>query len=501
MKKILLPLAFLLFLGAGCGKGPSVDLRQVLAPIPAPPQETGITHEYEFVAKKTRIELKPGVSTEVWAYNGTVPGPEIRLKLGDRVKITLKNDLEEPTTIHWHGIRVPQAMDGVPMVSQEPVPPGGTFVYEFTPPDAGTYFYHSHVEVNEQVDRGLYGAFVVDPAEGMTLPDGVFALDDWLLDVKGGRLPTSASEDELDIDNALDVISAAAVGNSSGHAGHMMAGGAMMGGSQSAMMDHNMPAEINGRFGNVVTVNGKADGAVAPIRFARGERFIARFLNASNAMTHQLRASDGREFTIVAVDGVLLDKPFITDHLVFPPAKRFDVAIEAQDGKSWAFEGGKGNRSIRIPVEVKSEVGAALALPSGKRAGIPDLSAAKPHATFTVSADDMMRATTWQLNGRAFDMHGENPLMATFELGTWVKLRFENASMMAHTMHIHGHFMYVIARNGQRIAAGTSEDTVVVRPMEMVEVAMLADNLGDWVVHCHNLDHEEHGLMAKFNVE
>lgn len=498
MKMLFLPLVLIVLVGTGCNKPQFRNTSQTLTPLPAPPYETGIIHEYSFTAKKARLELKPGLTTEVWSYNGVVPGPEIRLKLGDRVKITLKNDLDSPTTIHWHGLRIPQAMDGVPMVSQDPIPPGGTFVYEFTPPDAGTFFYHSHVDTDEQVDRGLYGAFIIEPVEGMPMRDGVIAFDDWLLDTKGARLPTTSSEEELPIDNALDVVSAATTGGESGHAGHTMGGGMMMSGG---MMDHDMPDEINGRFGNIVTVNGKANGVVAPITIAKGERFLARFLNASNAMTHELRASDGRKFTIVAVDGTNLEKPFITDHLVLPPAKRFDVIIEATDGKSWALEGGKGKRAMRIPIEVKGEQNTIGEITPGARVDMPDLEYVKPDAVFTIATDDMMNATTWLLNGRAFDMHGENPTVATFKRGTWVKLRFANTSMMAHTMHTHGSFMHVISRNGQRVSTSTSEDTIVVRPMETVDVAMLADNPGDWVLHCHNLDHEEHGLMAMFKVE
>lgn len=487
------------------GRWPRVaPIASVSDQVPRPAvQETGIVKEYALRAEKSTIELRPGLKTEVFAYNAQVPGPEIRLMLGDRVKVTLKNDLDEPTTIHWHGIRVPAAMDGVPMVSQEPVPPGGTFVYEFVPPDAGTYFYHSHVDVDDQVDRGLYGAFVVEPSGALDLRDGVFALDDWLLDAKGVRLPTSSSEPELDIDNTLDVVSEAALGRVAANGGHMMMGGGMMigGMSGSGMMDHSMPDAINGRFGNVMTVNGKAGTAVTPIRVARGERFLARFLNASNAMTHELRSSDGRPLAVVAVDGVLLAQPFVTDRLILPPAKRFDVVIEAKDDVDWALEGGTGVRSIRIPVEVDGETTKVAAIPAGMSATIPDLGAARPDATFTVSTDRMMNATTWLLNGRPFDMDGENPTVANFKRGDWVKLRFVNQSPMAHTMHVHGHFMYVIARNGQRVTAATSEDTVVVRAMETVEVVMLADNPGDWVVHCHNLEHEEHGLMAKFRVE
>lgn len=490
-------------MGIGCAKTPETVVRDASAPVPTPPKETGNVVEYSLIAKKTTIELKTGLSTEAWAYNEAVPGPEIRARLGDQVKITFKNELDEPSTIHWHGIRVPAAMDGVPMVSQKPVPPGGAFTYEFTPPDAGTYFYHSHVRIDEQVDRGLYGAFVVEPFENATMRDGVFALDDWLLDAKGARLPTSASEPELAIDNALDVVSEAATAPSGAHAGHMMADGSMMMGGMGGggMMNHMIPAEINGRFGNVMTVNGRANGSVAPITLAKGERFLARFLNASSAMTHELKTSDGRPLAIVAVDGIALAKPHVTDRLILPPAKRFDVVLEAADGKDWALEGGSGKRAIRIPINVSGESETSAMPPTGAVQAVPDLSAAKPDATFKVATDSMMNATSWVVNGRPYDMEGENPVLATFARGTWVKMRFENASPMAHTMHVHGHFMRVMARNDRRVDANTSEDTIVLRPMETMDVVMLADNPGDWVMHCHNLEHEEHGLMANFKVD
>ena len=128
--------------------------------------------------------------TGVFHYNRRVPGPEIRIRRGDRLRVTVNNSLDQETTVHWHGIRLPNAMDGVPHLTQPPIPPGGTFVYEFEPPDAGTYWYHPHVNSSEQVGRGLYGALIVEEAEAED-PDAaarsfdretVWILDDWRLD-------------------------------------------------------------------------------------------------------------------------------------------------------------------------------------------------------------------------------------------------------------------------------------------------------------------------------
>jgi FtsP/CotA-like multicopper oxidase with cupredoxin domain len=107
---------------------------------------------------------------KVWAYNGQVPGPVLRVRLGETLRVHFTNNLPEETTIHWHGVRLPNAMDGVPGVTQPPVPPAGEFVYEFTPKDAGTFWFHPHVRASEQVERGLYGVLVVEDAS-----PGVFA--------------------------------------------------------------------------------------------------------------------------------------------------------------------------------------------------------------------------------------------------------------------------------------------------------------------------------------
>ncbi|MGH2554608.1 MAG: multicopper oxidase family protein, partial [Actinomycetota bacterium] len=120
---------------------------------------------FELMAMPVEWEVAPGQVVTAWAYNGQVPGPEIRVERGDRVRVILTNHLTEPTTIHWHGVTVPNAMDGVPYVTQDPVMAGETFTYEFTVVDRpGTYLYHSHFNSTEQVNRGLYGAFVVEPA-------------------------------------------------------------------------------------------------------------------------------------------------------------------------------------------------------------------------------------------------------------------------------------------------------------------------------------------------
>jgi FtsP/CotA-like multicopper oxidase with cupredoxin domain len=120
---------------------------------------------FELTAKKTKWETEPGKLVEAWAYNEQVPGPQIRVTEGDRVRIVLHNELPESTVIHFHGLELPNDMDGVPFITQPPVKPGKSFTYEFTVPNAGTHMYHSHHDSTRQVGLGLLGAFIVEPKE------------------------------------------------------------------------------------------------------------------------------------------------------------------------------------------------------------------------------------------------------------------------------------------------------------------------------------------------
>jgi FtsP/CotA-like multicopper oxidase with cupredoxin domain len=132
-----------------------------------PRMENGVK-VYDLTAEKLQWEVSPGQMVEAWAYNGQVPGPQIRVKEGDRVRVNLTNKLEESTAIHFHGLQVPIAMDGVPFITQPPVKPGESFKYEFTVPNAGSHMYHSHLNSSKQVPMGLLGAFIVEPRGGET---------------------------------------------------------------------------------------------------------------------------------------------------------------------------------------------------------------------------------------------------------------------------------------------------------------------------------------------
>ena len=148
--------------------------------------------EFKLTAAPARWPIvgKPHPETEVWCYGGRIPGPEIRVRQGEPVRIIVENKLEQDTTVHWHGIRLPIAMDGVPGLTQPPIRPGASFTYEFTSPDAGTFWYHPHANSLQQLGRGMAGALIVEEAEAVPVDrDMLWMLSDWRL--TSGAAPRS----------------------------------------------------------------------------------------------------------------------------------------------------------------------------------------------------------------------------------------------------------------------------------------------------------------------
>ncbi|HEY5700598.1 MAG TPA: multicopper oxidase domain-containing protein, partial [Gammaproteobacteria bacterium] len=204
---------------------------------------------------KFNIVGKEYPETAVWAYNGAVPGPLIRKRQGDRLRVRVDNRLDQPTTVHFHGVRMPNAMDGVPFVTQKPIGSNASFLYDFTLPDAGTYWYHPHLNSSEQVARGLAGPLVIEERNPIKVDrDLVWVLDDWLLDAS------------------------AAIAGGFGH-------------------PHDM--SHNGRIGNTVTINGRVPGELS---VRSGERIRLRLINVANARIFALRF-DGHAPKIIALDG------------------------------------------------------------------------------------------------------------------------------------------------------------------------------------------------------
>ncbi len=264
------------FLAAVAGVAASASMRSVRA---SAVDERRITA----TAGQTRFTGPDGPATSVWTYNGAVPGPLLRLRQGQPVRIVVENGLQEDTTVHWHGIRLPNAMDGVPGLTQPPIAPGASFTYEFTPPDAGTFWYHPHADSLVQLGRGLAGALIVEEREPIAVDrDMLWFLSDWRL--------------------THDARIAGGFGN---------------------MMD----AGMSGRVGNTVTLNGRVSDA-EPVR--AGERVRLRLVNGALARMMAL-GFEGHRPTIIAIDGQPCE-PHEPDggRLLLGPAMRIDVMLDMQ---------------------------------------------------------------------------------------------------------------------------------------------------------------------------
>src|SRR5437762_2020708 len=241
------------------------------------------TKEYRIAARPATVKLtgKGHPDTAVWASEGIVPGPELRIRQGEPVRITVVNKLDEDTTVHWHGIRLPNAMDGVPGLTQKPIRPGESFVYEFTPPDAGSLWYHPHADTLQQLGRGLAGALIVEESERVAVDrDLLWFIEDWRLDEEGRIAP--------------------------GFGNRMQAG-------------------MSGRIGSPVILNGRVPGRVS---MKSGEWVRVRVVNAPLARIVALRF-EGHEPVVVAYDGQPCDPhPPEGGRVVLGPAMRADLIID-----------------------------------------------------------------------------------------------------------------------------------------------------------------------------
>lgn len=249
-------------------------------------------------------EIAPGTTVPAYAYNGTVPGPELRFRPGDLVRVTLVNNLPEPTTIHWHGIAVPNGMDGVPGVTAPEVQSGGRFTYEFTAPEPGTYWYHPHFDSASQIARGLYGLLIVDLAAGqaadhqteVSLVIGEIGL--------GGR--------------TMEVPFRGMNGSGMGPG---MGGPGMGSGGTSSMMAGGL------------LINGKTGPAIPDVRVRRGERVLFRMVNTGN-MVHPMHVH-GMHWLVTGTDGYDLPAPYRKDTLPLNAGERYDALLDANNPGVW----------------------------------------------------------------------------------------------------------------------------------------------------------------------
>jgi len=430
--------------------------------------------EFHFSASPAKVSLGSGSEFTAWTYNGQVPGPEIRVKAGEVVRVVLRNYLTEGTTIHWHGIPLQNAMDGVPGITQPPVMPGESFVYEFEAEIPGSFLYHSHARY--QLDQGLYGALIVEPA-GTEEPydrEYTLVLEDWVMRDGGGTARTERRPPM-----------------------GMMHG--MMGRGRSSGPDRGPLWEP---VYDAYAVNGRIYPATESLTVTKGDRVKLRLINASSATIYHLTLS-GHTLRITHADGNPI-RPVETDVLRIGMGERYDVVFEADNPGHWllaAADTGLGEDRLRVPIVYKG-VNSNTAEPPRFHQGLrlasyPDFAArdadensgGDPDRVYNQVLGGGMHAEFWTINGRVY------PNAETLPVGQGerVRLVYGNRSMMPHPMHLHGHFFRVVNRSLPR-EQWVLKDTIIVDPMQRIDVEFTADNPGSWFHHCHNLYHMEAGM-------
>lgn len=430
----------------------------------------------ELKARPGRVQLAPPPypQTEIWGYDGTMPGPALRLGQGARVRKAFRNELPQVSSVHWHGIRIDNAMDGVPGLTQAAVAPGRGFDYDFVVPDAGTYWYHAHNRSTEQVARGLYGALIVEEPEAPDIDrEDVLILDDWLLD------PGTAQIDP-DFTSRHD----------RSHAG---------------------------RHGNFIATNGRYDQS---LNVKQHERLRLRLINAANARIFAL-ALAGLEGWIVALDGMPLPEPDpVAEGLILAPGQRADLVVDvtAEPGETAHLvrvEDRDGLSQAAFPVTGRAAAarrGVPRPLPPNPHMDIPDAEGAVT-ARLDMQGGAMGTLDSAILNGerrsfrqlvdanRFWSFNGtigmtDTPLVRVSK-GETLKLEIRNDTAFPHAMHLHGmHFREL----GKDAGPGPLRDTLLMLGGETRTIAFVAYNPGKWLFHCHMLSHAASGMMTWMEV-
>jgi FtsP/CotA-like multicopper oxidase with cupredoxin domain len=404
--------------------------------------------EVSLTAAATTVAYLDGRPAAAWAYNDSVPGPIIEAHKGDQIIVHFTNDLAEPTTIHWHGLRVPNDMDGAGRLAQ-PIPPGGRFDYRFVVPDAGLYWYHPHVRSEVEVDKGLYGAIVVtDPGEPAldAADERVLVLDDILVDPASGA-----------VDDRLDMR------------------GMMM-----------------GREGNLLLVNGQPSNRA--ITVAPGARTRLRLVNAATARFFSLRL-DGGTLVQIGTDGGLLPAPRALSSLLLTPGERADVMVETTTGatlRSIGYERAMGAGPGGEAALVRLVTSGAAVMPRPLPMGLRSIDVLAPTGRLGTSRlGERMAHHEWLFTINDTTFPNVPPVMAS--LGARPSWTISNESGMDHPFHLHGFFF-------QRRGVPEWKDTIDVPANSSIEIvvdlALRPGAAGDWMYHCHILEHAERGMMG-----
>ncbi|MGE7271975.1 multicopper oxidase family protein [Brevibacillus panacihumi] len=468
---------------------------------------------FTLTAKESMLMLDDNTMKNAWTYNGTVPGPQLRVKQGDTIKVVLNNELPEPVTIHWHGLPVPNNMDGIPGITQNAVKPKESFTYQFKVDVPGTYWYHSHQDGVNQVDKGLYGSIVVEPNESVPVDkDFTLVLDEWMQDDSMAEMHGGGSSDK----------NAGNSSNTSMDMSNMNHGNSNNSTMDMSNMDHGTmdmsgmsDAEMMPLMYTIFSANGKTGSAIQPLKVKEGEKVRIRLINAGY-LSHQMHLP-GHDFKIVTTDGQPINNPPIINGqlLNIAPGERYDIEFVANNPGNWLLDehsSNPGAKSLAVPIIYE---GSENETPKSDSGDMPliDMTKYGEAAKGNFSLDDKydieytMDLNTSMSNGNmAFTINGktfpDTPPLNVKE-GDLVKVKIVNNSPEdIHPMHLHGHFFQVLSKNGTPVSGSPLvKDTLNLLPGEEYVVAFKADNPGNWMFHCHDLGHASQGMMSEVKYE
>ena len=422
-------------------------------------------------AQPTQLQIGP-VSvgpTAVWAFNGQLPGPEIRVQQGTELRVAFANRLPEPSTIHWHGIRLPNAMDGVPGLTQPAVESGSDFQYAFRCPDAGTFWYHPHYNSSEQLGRGLVGALVVEEAQPIDVDQDLT----WVLS-------------DLRVDAAGQITNDFQSRHDAAHAG---------------------------RIGNVVLINGSIE---SDFLFPSAQRIRLRLIAASNARIFGLRFRGARPW-LVAIDGHPTPVSLLEEDLVLAPGQRADLILDIPGKGGLRIEDHFYGRQAYKLASLRVADTSAPAKPRGAPQALPANPVAPPvlgrsMRTLSMPIEGGARSPVarpdaiWRLHGQSVKEHthqhghGHHEPIFAMKRGETIRINLDNQTAWLHPMHFHGVVFQQIDEQTNALR-GPLRDTLLLQPGEKTSIALRGDEPGLWMIHCHVLEHQNSGLMGVFEVK
>ncbi|WP_408607696.1 multicopper oxidase family protein [Enterovibrio coralii] len=422
---------------------------------------------YDLTAEETTAEFIPGFQTQCMGFDGQIPAPTIRCRQGEQVTINFTNKLKEPTTIHWHGLRIPIEMDGVPFLSQPPIMPGETFVYQFTPPDAGTFWYHPHVNSVVQLGKGLVGAIVIEESTPVVFDEEhVLLVKNYNINAKGEWKPLSIPR----------------------YAARM------------------------GTPGEWGTVNGVNEPTY---KLKENATTRLRVANVDNTLTYPIAVS-GAEAWVVAIDGNPIKTPYILTTHKISPGMRVDLAFVAPPkGQKIHVQYMKGKFPFPLCTfdTVESDLPANSSIPALPLNPIPNLDLENAEeinfvfewegAISPTKKDGKTDHTFWLINKRAWEGMTATDIpapLARLKLGKTYIFKLKNVTQYHHPIHLHGHTFTVLEMDGKKLEEPFDTDTVLLGKNGSAIAAFVADNPGKWMYHCHVIEHMKTGLMGYIEV-